>query len=337
MEARDSGHSTRFSRREHPRFTKDTKRQIKIFSWRTSSGIRFSIKGNLYSGHRGVMAFSSSIAIVFIGVAAYTVAAGSVQGIPNTLQRDEYGSPVLADLLARYLEDRRTNQGTKQNVDQIGDGHLVTDSDKQLRRLLDELTDRLTQHADSTNDEEILDAIGRKEISFDRYRDENLNSPISSKTFIDLTNHAYTLDSNADQVNKQLLTDQFVDHDVLNNARANGGRFTKNLDQIGGGHLVRNLDQIGGGHLVRNLDQIGGGHLLRNLDHIGGGHLVRNLDHIGGGHLVRNLDQIGGGHLVRNLDQIGGGHLVRNLDQIGGGNLVRSADYSNAEIKRDVE
>lgn len=220
-----------------------------------------------------------------------------------------------------------TNQGTKQNVYQIDDEYFVRDIDDQHRRLLGELTNRLTQHSDSASDEQI-DTIDRRGISIDRYRNE-------------------------------LLTDQLVNRDVSNNVREddgkknldqiNNGHFVRNLDQIGGGHLVRNLDQIGGGHLVRNLDQIGGGHLVRNLDQIGGGHFVRNLDQIGGGHLVRNLDQIsgerlarnldqiGGGHLVRNLDQIGGGHLVRNLDQIGGGNLVRNIDYSNAETKRNID
>ncbi|XP_011250857.1 orcokinin peptides [Camponotus floridanus] len=274
------------------------------------------------------MAFPSSIAIVFIGVTAYAVTAGPVQGISNTLQRDEYGSPPLADLLARYWEDRRMNQEMKQNANQIGDGYLVRDIDDQRRRLLGELTDRLTQHSDFANDEQILDAIGQGEISIDRYRDELLTDQLINR---DVSNNAREDDGkkNLDQINNE--------HLVRNLDQIGGGHLVRNLDQIGGGHLVRNLDQIGGGHLVRNLDQIGGGHLVRNLDQIGGGHLVRNLDQIGGGHLVRNLDQIGGGHLVRNLDQIGGGHLVRNLDQIGGGHVLRNVDYSNAETKRSAD
>nr|XP_012225400.1 PREDICTED: uncharacterized protein LOC105673964 isoform X1 [Linepithema humile] len=298
------------------------------------------------------MAFSgSSIAILFIGAAVYA-AAGPVQlhGGSSTVQRDDYGSPALAELLARYWEDRRTHQNAKRNLDQIGGGHLVRNTDEQLRRLLDEKKDRSSQNVNSADDRQILDVIGRDGFFIDRFRDANiLNSAINSGAIIDAINRLYGLDSNVDQA----FTNQLTDGDVWKNAREGDRRIVKNLDQIGGGHLVRNLDQIGGGHLVRNLDQIGGGHLVRNLDQIGGGHLVRNLDQIGGGHLVRNLDQIGGGNLVRspdysnvktkqridqpaggfeklhfsrNLDQIGGGNLLRNLDQIGGGNLLRNLD-----------
>lgn len=288
------------------------------------------------------MAFSgSSIAIFFIGVAAYAVA-GPVQTGPNTLQQNEYGG--LADLLARYWEDRRMNQGAKRNLDQIGGGHLVRDTDNQFKGLLYEEDDRLTQYLNSASDKQILDLIRF-------YNGNHINSSINSVAFTDTIN-PYSPDLNVGQVNDQLLMDQLINRDV-SNAREGDRRILKNLDQVGGGHLMRNLNQIGGRHLVRNLDQIGGGHLVRNLDQIGGGHLVRNLDQIGGGHLVRNLDQIGGGNLVRsidypnaetkrrvdqpasvleklyfarNLDQIGGGNLVRNLDQIGGGNLVRNLD-----------
>ncbi|KAL6448285.1 hypothetical protein ACFW04_000330 [Cataglyphis niger] len=196
------------------------------------------------------------------------------------------------------------NQAMKRNLDQYVDEYRVRDTDRQLRLLIDELTNRLTQHA--ANDERLLDAIRDRIV----VHDEILNSP------------------NADQENKLL-------------GHTGDGHQVRNLDQIGGGHLVRNLDQIGGGHLVRNLDQIGGGHLVRNLDQIGGGHLLRSLDRTRGAQLAGNfdqidddgdfLDQIRGASLARNLDHIGGGHLVRNLDQIGGGNLVRSVDSSNVD------
>ncbi|XP_011861727.1 PREDICTED: uncharacterized protein LOC105558579 [Vollenhovia emeryi] len=263
----------------------------------------------------------SSIVIVFIGVAAYA-AAGPVQTAPNTLQQNDYGG--LPDFLARW-DDRRMNQGTKRNLDQIGGGHLVRDTDKQFRSLSNEEESRLIQYLNSTSDKQILDAIRREEYA-DRFRNGNLiNSLIKSIAFANVLSRPYRPDLNVGQANDQLFMEKFINRDIQNNVLEGDRRIVKNLDQIGGGHLVRNLDQIGGGHLVRNLDQIGGGHL------------VRNLDQIGGGHLVRNLDQIGGGHLVRNLDQIGGGHLVRNLDQIGGGNLVRSVNYLNAETKRRVD
>lgn len=207
-------------------------------------------------------------------------------------------------------------------MDQIGGGHLVRDTDKQFKDLLNEEENRLIQYLNSASDKQILDAIRRERLKADRFRNGNLiNSSINSVAFADITNHPHSSDLN-DQSTDQLFMDQFIDRDILNNVRENNRRIIKNLDQIGGGYLVRNLDQIGSGHLVRNLDQIGGGHL------------VRNLNQIGKEHLVRNLDQIGGGQLLRNLDQIGGGHLVRNLDQIGGGNLVRTIDYQNAEKRR---
>ncbi|XP_012535497.3 uncharacterized protein LOC105836186 [Monomorium pharaonis] len=283
----------------------------------------------------------SSIVIVFIGVAAYA-AAGPVQAGPNTLQQNEYGG--LADLLARYWEDRRTIQDANRNLDQIGSGHLVRNTDKQFKGLLNEEESGLTQYLNSAGDKQIFDTIHQEGLA-NQFRNENLiNSSINSLAFADTISHPYS----SGQANNQLFMDQLVKRDVPN-AREAIKRIVKNLDQIGGGHLVRtldqtndgylirNLDQIGGGHLVRNLDHIGGGHLVRNLDQIGGGHLVRNLDQIGGGHLVRNLDHIGGGHLVRNLDQIGGGHLLRNLDQIGGGNLIRSLIYPNTETKHRVD
>ncbi|XP_029676363.1 orcokinin peptides-like isoform X2 [Formica exsecta] len=74
------------------------------------------------------MAVSSSIAIVFIGVAAYAVTAGPVQGVSNALQQDAYVSPDLA-VVARYLENR--NAGNR-NLD----GHLL----RQTRRGLDSLS-----------------------------------------------------------------------------------------------------------------------------------------------------------------------------------------------------
>ncbi|XP_050466018.1 uncharacterized protein LOC126859102 isoform X1 [Cataglyphis hispanica] len=218
------------------------------------------------------MAVSSSIAIAFIGVAAYAVAAGPVQGVSNAVQQDTYASPADLAIVARYLENRRANQATKRNLDQHVDEYRVRDTDRQLKLLIDELTNRLAQH--SANDERLLDAIRDRIV----VHDEILNSP------------------NADQENKLL------DHT---------GHQVRNLDQIGGGHLVRNLDQIGGGHLLRSLDWTRGAQLAGNfdqiddgdfLDQIRGASLARNLDHIGGGHLVRNLDQIGGGNLVRSVD-----------------------------------
>jgi len=235
-------------------------------------------------------------------------------------------------------------QDAKRNLDQIGGGHLVRDTDKQLKHLLDEADDRSI--LEFVNGKEMLDQEGTP-LTAKASRDRNsFDSSSSFKTVANPANYLYSLNQNGERTNDELLADQLSEHNVLK-ARDEDRRFAKNLDQIGGGHLVRNLDQIGGGHLVRNLDQIGGGHLVRNLDQIGGGHLVRNLDQIGGGHLVRNLDQIGGGNLLRsvtysnggtkqhigqfasarlhparNLDQIGGGNLVRNLDQIGGGNIL---------------
>jgi len=224
-------------------------------------------------------------------------------------------------------------QHANRNLDQIGGGHLVRNTGKQLKRLFEEADD--PSILEFVNGKEMLDQEGTP-LTADASRDRNsFDSSSSFKTVANPANYPYGLDSNGGRANDELFAGQLSEHDILK-AREGDGRFVKNLDQIGGGHLVRNLDQIGGGHLVRNLDQIGGGHLVRNLDQIGGGHLVRNLDQIGGGHLVRNLDQIGGGHLVRNLDQIGGGHLVRNLDQIGGGNLLRSASYSNGETKQHI-
>ncbi|XP_077263929.1 uncharacterized protein LOC143898373 isoform X1 [Temnothorax americanus] len=266
----------------------------------------------------------SSIVIVFIGVAAYA-AAGPVQAGPNTVQQNEYG--VLPDFFTRYWEDRRMNQNAKRNLDQIGGGHLVRDTDKQFKGLLNGEESRLTQYLNSASDKQILDTIRRGGHFADRFGNGNLiNSSLNSVAYADTISHPYSSNLNAGQINDQLFMNQLIDRDIPNNAIGDDRRIVKNLDKFGGEHLVRNLDQIGGGHLVRNLDQIGGGHLVRNLDQIGGGNLVRNLDQIGGGHLVRNLDQIGGGHLVRNLDQIGGGNLVRNLDQIGGGHLVRNLD-----------
>ncbi|XP_070520731.1 uncharacterized protein [Cardiocondyla obscurior] len=298
-----------------------------------------------------------SIAIVFIGVVAYA-AAGPVQPRPNTLQQNEYGD--LSDRLARYWEDRRMNEGVKRNLDQIGGGHLVRDTDKQFKGIFNEEDNRLTQYLNPISDRQMLDATRRETLFIDQFRNGNLNNfPINSVTFADTTHHSYSPDLSDDQINNQSFMDQLIKRYILNAAQnadeeiardlfgskylarnldqIGGGHLVRNLDQIGGGHVLRNLDSIGGGHLVRNLDQIGGGHVLRNLDSIGGEHLVRNLDQIGGGHVLRNLDSIGGGHLVRNLDQIGGGHLVRNLDSIGGGNLVRSLYYQNAETKRRTD
>nr|XP_012225408.1 PREDICTED: orcokinin peptides type A-like isoform X2 [Linepithema humile] len=79
------------------------------------------------------MAFSgSSIAILFIGAAVYA-AAGPVQlhGGSSTVQRDDYGSPALAELLARYWEDRSAGR----NLDGVGGGHSL----RQARRVLDSL------------------------------------------------------------------------------------------------------------------------------------------------------------------------------------------------------
>ncbi|XP_011162397.1 orcokinin peptides type A [Solenopsis invicta] len=74
--------------------------------------------------------FGSSIAIVFIVVVAYA-AAGPVQAGPNMLQQNEYGG--LADLLARYWEDRST---ANRNINGVGGGHLL----RQGRRELDSLS-----------------------------------------------------------------------------------------------------------------------------------------------------------------------------------------------------
>jgi len=246
------------------------------------------------------------------------------------------------------------NQDAKRNLDQIGGGHLVRDTDKQFKSLLNEEDSRLIQYLNSAGDRQIYDTIRRAEPFADQFHDGNfINFSTNSLKFADTISHPHSSDLNIDQTNDQLFRDQLlyiINHNIPNNAREDD-RIVKNLDQISGRHLMRNLDQIGGGHLVRNLDQIGGRYLIRNLNQIGNEHFVRNLDQIGGGHLVRNLDQIGGGNLVRsinypntetkrridqptsiseklhftrNLDQIGGGNLVRNLDQIGGGNLVRN-------------
>ncbi|XP_070154864.1 uncharacterized protein [Polyergus mexicanus] len=241
-----------------------------------------------------MMAVSSSIAIVFIGVAAYAVTAGPVQGVSNALQQDAYASPV-GDLavVARYLENRRTNQATERNSDQF-DEYRVRDIDRQLRLLINKLTDRLAQH--SANDERLLDAI-RDRVAI---RDEILNFP------------------NVNQENERL------DH-------IDDGHQVRNLDQIGGGHLVRNLDQIGGGHLLRSLDRTRNAQVAGNLDPIDGGHLLRSLDQGQGAPFARNLDHIGGGHLVRNLDQIGGGNLVRNVDSSSAEARRRRVDQSVAQ------
>lgn len=233
------------------------------------------------------------------------------------------------------------NQDAKRNLDQIGGGHLVRDTDKLFKDLLNEEESRLTQYLNSASDKQILDTIRRERLFADRFRNGNLiNSSINSVAFADIINHLPGSDLNqAGQATDQLFMDQFIDRDVLNDVRQNDRQIIKNLDQIGRGQLVRNLDQIGGGHLLRNLDQIGGGHLVRNLDQIGGGNLVRSINYQNAEkrridesareisakqHFTRNFDRIAGGNLVRNLDQIGGGNLVRNLDQIGGGNLLRN-------------
>lgn len=248
------------------------------------------------------------------------------------------------------------NQDAKRNLDQIGGGHLVRDTDRQFEGLLNGEESRLAQYLNSASDKQILDTL-RRGLFADRFRNGNLiNSSINSAEFVDPISRPYNPDLSAGQLSDQLFMNQF--RDAPSNAQEGDRRIVRNLDQIGGGHLVRNLDQIGGGHLVRNLNQLGNEQLIRNLDQIGGGHLVRDLHQIGDGkiwldgdlvrsidypnaetkrrridqptsiseklHFTRNLDQIGGGNLVRNLDQIGGGNLVRNLDQIGGGNLVRS-------------
>jgi len=246
------------------------------------------------------------------------------------------------------------NQDAKRNLDQIGGGHLVRDTDKQFKSLLNEEDSRLIQYLNSASDKQIYDTIHRAEPFADQFYDGNfINSSTNSVKFADTISHPYSSDLNIGQTNDQLFRDQLlyiINHNIPNNAR-NDRRIVKNLDQIGGRYRMRNLDQIGGGHLVRNLNQIGNQHFVRNLDQIGGGHLVRNLDQIGGGNLVRsinypntetkwridqptsiseklhftrNLDQIGGGNLVRNLDQIGGGNLVRNLDQIDDENLMKN-------------
>ncbi|KYN20320.1 PREDICTED: uncharacterized protein LOC108760652 isoform X1 [Trachymyrmex cornetzi] len=271
----------------------------------------------------------SSIVIVFIGVAAYAVAGPiQLQAGLNTLQQNEYGR--LADLLARYMEDQRVKQSAKRNLDQIGGGHLVRDTDKQSEGLLNEEKSRLIECLNSAGDKQILDTFCREELFADRFRNGNLiNSSINFVAFEDTINHPLNSpDLNADQANNELFMDQLINGDVSNNAESDR-RIVKNLDQIGGRHFVRNLDQISNGHFIRNLDQIGGGHLVRSIDYPNTGtkqridqpmtileklHFTRNLDHIGGGNLVRNLDQIGGRNLVRNLDPIGGGNLVRSLN-----------------------
>lgn len=189
------------------------------------------------------------------------------------------------------------------------DEYRVRDTDRQLRLLINELTNRLAQH--SVSDERLLDAI-RDRVAID----EIFNFP------------------NANQENEQL------DH-------IDDGHQVRNLDQIGGGHLVRNLDQIGGGHLLRSLDQSRGASLARNLDHIGGGHLVRNLDQIGGGNLVRNVDSSSAEarrrvdqsvaqrvaavsrqlQLARSLDRARSNNRLKNIEQIDGGNLVGSRHW----------
>ncbi|XP_029171785.1 uncharacterized protein LOC114941091 [Nylanderia fulva] len=268
------------------------------------------------------MTFPSSIAIVFIGVAAYAVTAGPVQGTSNTVQRDEYESPALADLLlARYLEERKTNERTKRNDDPYAYGHLPDEEN------------HLSAHLES---DEILD--GRSKISVNGVHGELHNSPLNAETFIDTSNHhPYGLEN----VNPGQLY-MHHNHDILD--AKEHGRLVKTHDIDGlliKNEHVRNLDQIGGGHLVRNLDQIGGGHLVRNPDHHDGGHRVRNLDQIGGGHLVRNPDQ-SGEYVLSNLGYIGNVHIPGNLDHLGDGhpdeiddeNQVRRRAYSNVEARR---
>ncbi|KYN06447.1 hypothetical protein ALC62_02521 [Cyphomyrmex costatus] len=258
------------------------------------------------------MAFScSSIVIVFIGVAAYVVA-GPIQTGPNTLQQNEYGG--LVDLLARYMEDQRIKQDAKRNLDQIGGGHLVRDTDKQFKGLLNEEESRLIKCLNSAGDKQILDTICREELFANRFRNGNLiNSLINFVGYEDKINHPLnSLDLNADQAKNQLFMDQLIHADVSNNAE-NDRQIVKNLDQIGGRYFVRNLDQIGGGHLVRSISYPNAGikqRIGQPLSFSEKMHFTRNLDHIGGGNLVRNLDQIGGRNFVRNLDQIGGGNLV---------------------------
>ncbi|KAL6448284.1 hypothetical protein ACFW04_000329 [Cataglyphis niger] len=75
------------------------------------------------------MAVSSSIAIAFIGLTAYAVTAGPVQGASNAVQQDTYASPADLAILARYLENR--NAGNR-NLD----GYLL----RQTRRGLDSLS-----------------------------------------------------------------------------------------------------------------------------------------------------------------------------------------------------
>ncbi|XP_014480640.1 PREDICTED: orcokinin peptides-like [Dinoponera quadriceps] len=83
---------------------------------------------------RGAFPGSSIAIVALIGVAAYVVA-GPVQAGPNTLQREEYGSPALADVLARYWEER---SAASRNLNGVGGsgGHLL----RQTRRGLDSLS-----------------------------------------------------------------------------------------------------------------------------------------------------------------------------------------------------
>ncbi|KYQ50412.1 hypothetical protein ALC60_10529, partial [Trachymyrmex zeteki] len=209
-------------------------------------------------------------------------------------------------------------QSPKRNLDQIGGGHLVRDTNKQFESLLNEEENRLIECLNSAGDKQILDTLCREELFTDRFRNGNLiNSSINFVAFEDTINHPLNSpDFNADQANNQLFMDQFINGDVSNNAESDR-RIVKNLDRISGGHLVRNLDQIGGGHLVRSIDYPNAG-IKQRIDQPTSIseklHFTRNLDHIGGGNLVRNLNQIGGRNLVRNLDPIGGGNLVRSFN-----------------------
>ncbi|XP_025157063.1 orcokinin peptides [Harpegnathos saltator] len=84
---------------------------------------------------RSAFTGSSIAIIVFIGVTAYA-AAGPVQlqTGPSTLQREEYGSPALANLLARYWEER---SAANRNLNSVGGGNHML---RQTRRGLDSLS-----------------------------------------------------------------------------------------------------------------------------------------------------------------------------------------------------
>ncbi|KYM81104.1 hypothetical protein ALC53_08446 [Atta colombica] len=214
------------------------------------------------------------------------------------------------------MEGQRVKQNTKRNLDQIGGGHLVRDTDKQFEGLLNEEESRLIECLNSAIDKQILDTFCREELFADRFRNGNLiNSSINFVAFEDTINHPLNSpDLSANQANNQLFMEQL--NGIVSNNAESDRQIVKNLDQIGR-HFVRNLDQIGGGHLIRSIDYPNARtkqridqpmSILEKL------HFTRNLDHIGGGNLVRNLNQIGGRNLVRNLDPIGGGNLVRSLN-----------------------